>query len=568
MKFRKLSILLALMLCLSLVPVSAYASSSEIELNPIAAVEQGDSVVISGTTTLTEVIVKVLRPSNSVLFYDIVQASGGQFSVSFTLAGSEAKGTYKVVAGQADQVDTVDFVVKSASTGGGGEPIGTITPPETTPDTRHPVTPGETNANPVVVDTSNNVVDPSKDANGRVTNIVKQDDAALAAALAEAARQDNHGDAPIVYIAYSNKPGEGVQFNLSAAILAAAAQGAPDTIVSLQTMDGEYSLPLSIIDFAALAQSLGTTLDKVSIQVNISTVAADINAEIKEKALDLDASQLGVAIQFTITVAGNGKSIELNQFGSIYVDRNIVLGSSADVAHSTVVLYDPLTGQFSFVPATFGKQKDGSTKITFKRNGNSIYTALSLTRTFNDISSHWANKDIELLASKLIVNGVSDNEFAPNKSITRAEFAALLVRSLGLSVDTASSSNFKDVSTDDWFAGAIGAAVKAKLVEGYNDNSFKPNDTITREQMAVMVARAITAAGKSVHVEEQNNQSLAAFTDHADISSWAQKSVAQSIEAKIITGRTDGSFAPSANATRAEAVVMLKRLLQYAAFIN
>ncbi|MGO4375461.1 S-layer homology domain-containing protein, partial [Paenibacillus sp. MCAF20] len=282
--------------------------------------------------------------------------------------------------------------------------------------------------------------------------------------------------------------------------------------------------------------------------MNISTVAADINAQIKEKALDLDASQLGVAIQFTITVAGNGKSIELNQFGSVYVDRNIVLDSTADNAHATVLLYDPVTGQFSFVPATFEKQKDGTTKITFKRNGNSIYTALSLTRTFNDTSTHWANKDIELLASKLIVKGVSENQFAPNKPITRAEFTALLVRSLGLSVETAST-NFKDVSTDDWFAGAIGAAVKAKLVEGYNDNSFKPNDTITREQMAVMVARAITAAGKTVHVEEQHNQSLAVFTDYEDISSWAQKSVAQSIEAKIITGRTDGSFAPSANAT-------------------
>lgn len=568
-KLRQLNMMLVMMLCFMLVPVTAFASTAAVAINAIEPVEQGGNVVINGTSTLDEVIIKVLRPGNSVVYYTIAPVSEGKFTSSFTLASREASGTYKVVAGQAEQVATLDFKVNPSSTGGGnnpggGTPIGTI---ETPGAVGKPVTPPKSNADPVTVDTSKNEAVPSKDAAGNAITVVKQNDAALADALAKAAKQDNRGDAPIVFIAYNNPAGDSVQFSLSSAVLAAAAAGAPNTIISLQTNDGEYSLPLSIIDFAAIAQSLGVESKDVSIQVTISAAAADLDAQIKKSALDISTTQLSKAITFTVTATGNGKTIELNQFGSIYVERSMVLTDAVDGAHTTVVLYDPQTGKFSFVPALFEKQADGSTKVTFKRNGNSIYAVLSSTKSFNDVSTHWAKADIELLASKLVANGVADSSFAPNNQITRAEFAALLVRSLGLSLDAAGA-NFTDVKSGDWYAGAIGTAVKAKLVDGFSDNSFKPNDTITREQMAVMIARAITASGVSTNAAGESDGSLAVFTDQASISSWAKSAVAQAVKAEIITGMTEETFVPSAKATRAQAVVMLKRLMQYTHFIN
>ncbi|MBW7453880.1 S-layer homology domain-containing protein [Paenibacillus sepulcri] len=600
MKLRKFSLILIVTLCLSLVPAAVFASSTAVALNEIAAVEPGGSVVIAGTSTLNEVIIQVLRPNNATVYYDIVQVNGGQFSSSFTLANSETVGTYKVIAGQADQTDSKDFVVKAVDSSGGGNdgddsdngdngdngddsddgddgdtggngPVGTITPPSSpapapAPASGKPITPAKSNAEPVKVDTSKNTTVSSTAADGRVTTTVTQDSAALADALAKAAGQDNHGDAPIVFISFNNPAGEGVQFNIASSVLAAAALNAPDTIISLQTNDGEYSLPLRIIDFAALAQSLGTTDANISIQVNISPASTDLNARIKESAMDIAASQLGGAIEFSVIAAGNGKTVELNHFGSTYVDRNIELAISEDDT-ATVVLYDPSTGQFSFVPAVFEKQTDNLTRVTFKRNGNSVYTVLSFTKTFHDVSKHWAKADIELLASKLVVKGVTDSSFAPDSSITRAEFAALLVRSLGLSLETASA-DFADVKSSDWFAGAIGAAVQAKLVDGFTDNTFKPNDTINREQMAVMVARAIKAAGKTIDVSGKQNELLAKFQDKAAISSWAQAAVAQSVETNIITGMTNDTFVPLANASRAQAATMLKRFMQAAHFIN
>lgn len=396
---------------------------------------------------------------------------------------------------------------------------------------------------------------------------VTQDGAALADALSAAAKQDNGGGQPTVSIAFNNPVGQGVLFDLPLAVLAAAAQNAPGTIVSLQTNDGEYSLPLNIIDFAGLVQKLGAAAADVTIQVNISIAGTDLSAKIAASAKNISASPLGNAVEFSVTAAGGGKTLELNQFGSTYVSRTLVLASSVDEAHSTVAFYEPSTGQFSFVPAVFSQQADSSTKVSFKRNGNSVYTVLTSTKKFSDVSRHWAQADIELLASKLVVNGVTDNTFAPDSSITRAEFAALLVRSLGLSANAAAAS-FADVNASDWYAGAIGAAVQAKLVEGFSSNQFKPNDTITREQMAVMIARALTAAGHTSSSSGKTAELLAKFRDKASISTWAEGAVAQATEAKVITGMTGDTFVPAAKASRAQAVVMLKRLLQTAGFVN
>lgn len=577
MKFRKLSLLLIVTLCLSLLPAIVSANTSlDVTLNPVSSIQQGGTVNISGTSTLSEVIITVIRPSNSNVYYNIVKANGS-FSASFPLPSSEPTGTYKVIVGQGTQVASTTFVVSAipsctVSCPTPGPPIiGTIggdvpTPTPTPKPKGNPVTPPNSLATPVDVDTSKNVVKSVMASDGKVTTTVTQDDKALADALDQAFKLDNKGDAPIVTLSFNNSKGEAVVFNISSSVLAAAALNSPNTIVSLQTNDGEYSLPLNIIDFAALAQSLGTTGENIKIQVNISTVATDINTKIKTDATGISTTPLGTAIEFSITATGNGKTIELNNFGSTYVDRNVVLAIPVDNTHATVVLYDPITGAFSFVPALFEKLADGTTKVTFKRNGNSIYTVLSSTKTFNDVSTHWAKADIELLASKLVVKGATDTTFAPDSSITRAEFAALLVRSLGLSSDAASAASFKDVKSSDWFAGAVGAAVKAKLVSGFEDKTFKPNDTITREQMAVMVARAISAAGTKPTAS--SSDALAKFNDKASISSWAQVAVAQSVDAKIISGMTATTFVPTANASRAQAVVMLKRLLQYADFIN
>lgn len=114
-KLRNLSIFLIIALCISLVPITV-AAGAAVSLNAISPIHPGGSVTIKGTSELDEVSIKVLRPGNSTVFYDIVKVTGGQFTDSFTLGSNEPTGTYTVIAGQADQVARRDLDVTATPT--------------------------------------------------------------------------------------------------------------------------------------------------------------------------------------------------------------------------------------------------------------------------------------------------------------------------------------------------------------------------------------------------------------------------------------------------------------------
>lgn len=246
----------------------------------------------------------------------------------------------------------------------------------------------------------------------------------------------------------------------------------------------------------------------------------------------------------------------------------MTLKGVVDPRHASVFLVDDEANKLSFVPALFTAAGNGQTAVAFKRPGNSVYIVASSERDFADVADHWARPDILLLANKGIVQGVQDGLFAPDRRITRAEFASLLVRSLGMA-EADGTGGFRDVRPDDWFAGAVAAAAKAGLVNGTEDGSFRPSDGITREQMAVMTAKALAFAGKpAAGGAPQAGETLAAFADGAAVSAWARDAVARTVQAGLMQGGSGGRLAPSEGATRAQAVVMLKRLLETLAFID
>jgi pectate disaccharide-lyase len=356
--------------------------------------------------------------------------------------------------------------------------------------------------------------------------------------------------------------GDAAQVQVPAGQLTAAAKDDANIVLSVKHNDVTYDLPAKVLANANLASLLGTDENNVKINISITTVsgqaADDLNAKAKASGITL----LSTPIEFSITAEGNGKSVELNDFGTTYVPRTVVLAKTVDSNNTTAVLYDPESGEMTFVPAVF-EVVDGKTQVKIMRPGNSIYTVVNSSKSFADLNGHWSKKDVELLASKLVVNGMTDTTFAPDNRITRAEFAALLTRSLGLTAGT--TVQFKDVSSQSWYAKSVSAAVKAGLVEGFEDGTFRPNDSITREQMAVMIARALKVAGKNVAADDSQ---LSKFADKGSLSSWAKDAVAQAGKVGIINGTTDTTFEPSAFASRAEAAVMLKRLLQHAEFMN
>lgn len=166
---------------------------------------------------------------------------------------------------------------------------------------------------------------------------------------------------------------------------------------------------------------------------------------------------------------------------------------------------------------------------------------------------------IEALASRKIITGREDGTFAPEKSMTRAEFAAIVVRALGLTPKA--NGAFTDVPSTEWYAPYIGTANSYGIVNGKSESSFEPEGTITREEAAVMVTRAAKLCGMKTEKESgEVKDTLAQFADYVTASDWARPSLAFCYVEDILSQK-DIEIRPLSAITRAEVAQMLFNLL-------
>jgi hypothetical protein len=140
-------------------------------------------------------------------------------------------------------------------------------------------------------------------------------------------------------------------------------------------------------------------------------------------------------------------------------------------------------------------ERNGSYEAIINSLTNSAYTVIDNERTFADLAGHWAKASVEDMASRLIVKGAPNGLFEPHRAVTRAEFAAMTVRALGLDGLEANEPLAREVRPDDWFADAVATAERYGLVKGGSDGLYRPKDTITRQEAMVIMARAAKLAG-------------------------------------------------------------------------
>lgn len=348
---------------------------------------------------------------------------------------------------------------------------------------------------------------------------------------------------------------------LSAATISSLLSLNPELLVAFQTAAGTIEVPLATMDPQTLAKLLGIPAEGLKVQIGIREPNENEQQQFAAAMKEMGSTQLAKPLDFFINIVdGQGKLVNTDGFKN-YIVRVLPLTAAADPNTATGVWWDPASQQFRFVPTVF-EMRDGQPVAKLKRQGLSFYTVLSSHIAFGDMASHWAKPTVETLASKLIIQGRSKDSFEPNGSITRAEWAALLVRALGLS-DAKDKAPFSDVN-GQWFAAAVNTAYKAKLIEGYDDGTFRPNQTVTREELAAMVMRAVSYVGAKPNDKQGQGVS---FTDGADISTWATEAVKQAVQAGIIEGDSQGQFRPAQSASRAEAATMLYRLLKAVQFM-
>ncbi|TBL78145.1 S-layer homology domain-containing protein [Paenibacillus thalictri] len=202
-----------------------------------------------------------------------------------------------------------------------------------------------------------------------------------------------------------------------------------------------------------------------------------------------------------------------------------------------------------------GQMKDGMLQAELSHF--SPYAVLEYDKQYSDVpAGHWAAQAVRTMSAQHIVNGVNETEFAPSAQITRAEFATLLVRGLGLT--SSQKSSFADVQPADWYAASIAAAAEAGIVNGRDDNRFAPNEPVSREEMAALLVRAAQYKGAKL---QQAAALQGGFADQAQISGWAKTAVDTAAKSGLLQGKDAAKFEPHTPATRAESAQAIYNLL-------
>ncbi|MEK5439888.1 MULTISPECIES: pullulanase [Paenibacillus] len=187
----------------------------------------------------------------------------------------------------------------------------------------------------------------------------------------------------------------------------------------------------------------------------------------------------------------------------------------------------------------------------------SKYAVLEIVKSFEDVpTTYWAFHAIQSLAAKQIVSGVTTTEFNPKSNVSRAEFTALLVRALGLNAEGPVQST--DIKSDAWYSSYVATASKLGIVSGRSKDTFAPNASITREEMAIMVIRALEVkSGKKI----EPAVGVTTFADASSISKWADSYVKTAAGLGLLQGRENNQFAPKGWMTRAESAQIIYTLL-------
>lgn len=336
----------------------------------------------------------------------------------------------------------------------------------------------------------------------------------------------------------------------STSALTSANVNIPQNIIAAaknNNIDGiEISTPVASVTFPPQALMLDG-----AVTVNVETAITD-----KSKLTEEQQAAAGDSIvyDFNVRVTGNNGTTQVSSFGTNVEVAVPYTLKEGDNPNQITVFYLNDKGQLENMQGVY----DPETKtVKFNTDHFSKYIVKANNIVFGDIEKYtWAKDQIESMAAKGIVNGKAQGYFKPAENVTRAEFASLLVRMFRIKeVEDCAACRFSDVKAGAWYEKAVMSAVDAGIVTGYEDGTFKPEDNISRQDMAVMIARALK---KYKNAEIPGNiDTYLDFSDKTSFGEYAKESIAAAVKYGIIKGNPDKSYKPANNATRAESAVVI-----------
>lgn len=515
---------------------AANAAKKDIAVNdnPASSVTNGTKFVTTAEMkALTDAIAAATAAKSTVISTAEAQAAAGVLNSAVTTFKAAIKtGTYTSGGSGGSG---------GSSSGGGGSSSGsssgssiTVTPPPA--DKPNLPTQGEIKVSATVDGGSAAITITEKN----ITDAYNQ-------ALADAKKNGNeaNGITLVLNVNTGNKTVSSATVNLP--------KTAQETIISKQIVSTVVVIDSPGIKIGMDLNTIKEINKQANADVNITAVRKD-NSKLTGNAKTV----IGNRPVFDLSVTyGNGKTVNNFGGGSVSITLPYTL-QAGEKAGNACAVYVDTNGNVNYIVAS--SYDVVSKSVLFSTNHFSIYGVGYKTDVpaFADIADHWAKTDIEFVAARGLLAGTSTTTFSPNTSMTRGMFVTALGRLANADVSSYKQSSFTDVKADAYYMGYVEWATKNNIVNGIGGGKFAPDQAISREQTAVIIANYAKVIGFNLPKVHAANT----FADGATISSWATDAVKTVQMAGILAGKNGNIFDPQGTATRAEVSAVLHRFVE------
>ena len=486
----------------------------------------GGTATGSGNYEENEVVTITATANTNYAFsgWSIVSGSG-------TIASSSnASTTYTMPAGAATVQASFTYTGGNNDDDDEDEDDDTNTPPSNPPATGN-------NPSPTPVPQSNDEPSP-KAEEGKITldTTVENDTASaivddqLVNTAFEQAVADDRGTKTITVEVKETTGAKSYSAQFAAAVFK---EGSKDKKIEIKTPSGTAVLSANMIE------SIAPEAQNVSLAIGAANTD-DLSSDVKSKIGDRPVIEINLSIDGNKTAWSNS-----NAPVSISIPYTPKAGENYD---NIVIWY--IDGESKANIVSTGRYNPDTGMVSFKADHFSTYAVSYNEKTFEDLNISWGKKEIEFLAARGIIRGTSGTKYSPKQMITRADFAKYLMGVINKKADI--TGNFTDISETDYFYNEVMTANALGIINGVGGGMFAPDRNIIRQDVMVMLDRALKAAGMELTEKEEISQ----YTDASLVSDYAKDSVEKLIASGIIQG-WDSRISPTFNMTREEAARVL-----------
>ncbi|MNC00051.1 Endo-1,4-beta-xylanase A precursor [compost metagenome] len=379
-------------------------------------------------------------------------------------------------------------------------------------------------------------------------------------------------DGNTILVKLEDRTEKTLSLQISAEDMTKAAAGSSDgaVIVRVNPPEGAESVRLSVpVDILAAVEGKNALALRLDAGWAAVVLSGDFLKKQDARAVEWSVAKQGMSSLSTSAQERLKDNQGLYEF-SLSVNgviQTAISGNSLTVAvpyalrpggqASRVVLYH-ISDTGDMEPVKNGRYNARTGDMEFRPKRLGKYATAYSNVSFTDLGGHeWAKEAIEGLAVRDIVEGTGEGFFQPEVQVTRAQFIAMLIRAFDWN-DPAAAASFNDVRQEDWYYSAVASAQQLGIIHGMTEELFGVEEAITRQDMAVILHRAIRL---NRELELQGGQVQGSFTDQADISGYAAEAVVAMQQYGIVEGIEEGRFAPMDALSRGQAAAILFRML-------